>query len=60
MRVYWIWAIRVGKWKLHTAGKDKYRLSDLENDLAEKHDLAGKFPEVVQRCSKYFETARRP
>jgi len=23
---YWIWAVRVGKWKLHPAGKDKYRL----------------------------------
>jgi arylsulfatase A-like enzyme len=57
---YWIWSIRVGKWKLHTAGKNKYRLYDLENDIAEKHDLAAKFPEVVQRCSKYFEVAKQP
>lgn len=57
---YWIWAIRVGKWKLHTAGKDKYRLFDLENDIGEKHDLADAMPEVVRRCSKYFEVAKRP
>ncbi len=56
---YWIWAIRSGKWKLHPAGKDKFRLYDLENDIAEKHDVAGKFPEVVERCSKYFEKAKR-
>ena len=56
---YWIWAIRVGKWKLHTAGKNRYRLHDLEKDIAEKHDLADKLPEVVARCSKYFEIAKR-
>lgn len=56
---YWIWAIRVGKWKLHPAGKDRYKLYDLENDIAEKNDLADKMPEVVARCSKYFEVAKR-
>jgi uncharacterized sulfatase len=56
---YWIWAIRVGKWKLHPAGKDRYRLYDLENDIAEKNDLAAKMPEIVARCSKYFEMAKR-
>jgi len=55
---YWIWAVRVGRWKLHPAGKDKYRLYDLEKDLAEEHDLADKFPAVVARCSKYFEIAK--
>ena len=53
-------AIGVGKWKLHPAGKDKYRLYDLENDLAEQHDLADKFPDVVARCSKYFKRATQP
>ncbi len=57
---YWIWAVRVGKWKLHPAGKDKYRLHDLENDIAEKHNLADKYPEVVTRCSKYFQIAKNP
>jgi len=41
------------------SGRDKYRLYDLENDIAEKHDLADKVPEVVDRCSKYFEKAKR-
>ena len=58
--LYWIWAIRVGKWKLHTRGKNRYRLYDLENDIAEKYDLAEKMPEVVARCSKYFDQATAP
>ena len=56
---YWIWAIRVGKWKLMPAGKNKYRLYDLETDIGEKNDLAKKHPEVVARCSRYFDVARR-
>ena len=56
---YWIWAIRVGKWKLHTRGRNRYALYDLENDIAEKTDLAEKMPEVVARCSKYFKEATR-
>ena len=56
---YWIWAIRVGKWKLQPAGKDRYRLYDLENDIGEKNDLAKEFPEVVKRCSKYFKIAKQ-
>ena len=57
--LYWIWAIRVGKWKLHRRGKDRFALYDLENDIAEKNDLAAKMPEVVARCSKYFDEATR-
>ena len=57
--MYWIWAIRVGKWKLHVRGKNRYALYDLENDIGEKTDLAKKLPEVVARCSKYFEIAKR-
>jgi len=56
---YWIWAIRVGKWKLHRRGKNRYALYDLENDIAEKNDLAEKMPETVTRCSRYFEEATR-
>ena len=55
---YWIWAIRVGKWKLHPAGKDRYKLYDLEKDIGEKNDLAAEMPEVVERCSKYFKIAK--
>jgi len=57
--LYWPGAIRVGNWKLHPAGKNRYKLYDLENDIAEKNDLADKMPEVVARCSKYFEIAKR-
>jgi len=46
---YWIWAVRVGKWKLHPRGKNRYALYDLENDIAEKHDLADQMPDVVAR-----------
>jgi len=56
---YWIWSVRVGKWKLHPRGKNRYALYDLENDIAEKNDLAEKMPEIVARCSKYFGKATR-
>jgi hypothetical protein len=49
----------VGKWKLHRRGKDRFALHDLENDIAEEHDLADQMPEIVARCSKYSEEARR-
>ena len=57
--LYWIWAIRVGKWKLHRRGKDRFALYDLENDIGETKDLAEKMPEIVACCSKYFEEATR-
>ena len=57
--LYWIGVIRVDNWKLHRAGRDRYRLYDLNTDIAEKHNLAEKHPEVVARCSKYFDIARR-
>jgi len=49
----------VGKWKLHRRGKDRFALYDLENDIGETKDLAEKMPEIVARCSKYFEEATR-
>jgi len=55
---YWIWAVPVGKWKLHPAGKEKYRLYDLEKGIAEQHDVADRLPDVVARCSRYFQIAR--
>jgi len=57
---YWIWSVRVGKWKLHPRGKNRYALYDLENDIGETTDLAAKFPDVVARCRTYFELAKRP
>ena len=57
--LYWIWAVRVGKWKLHPRGRNRFALYDLENDIGETTDLAEKMPEVVARCSKYFDLARK-
>ena len=57
--LYWPGAIRVGKWKLHRHGKDRFALYNLENDIAEKNDLAGKHPDLVSRYRGYFEAARR-
>ena len=56
---YWIWAIRVGKWKLHTRGKNRFALYDLAKDIGETTDLAEKMPDVVARCSKYFDLAKK-
>ncbi len=56
---YWIWSVRVGNWKLHPRGRDRFALYNLENDIAEKHDLADELPEIVARCSKYFDIAKR-
>ncbi len=55
--LYWKRVIRVGKWKLHRCGKRGFALYDLENDIAEKNDLAKKKPDVVGRCKKYFKIA---
>ncbi|MFP6875725.1 MAG: arylsulfatase [Roseibacillus sp.] len=57
--LYWPGAIRVGKWKLHRHGKDRFALYDLEHDIAEKNDLAEKFPELVTRYRRYFDEARK-
>ncbi len=57
--LYWISAIRVGKWKLHRQGKDQFALYDLEADIGEKNNLAKQMPEIVTRFSKYFEEATR-
>lgn len=58
--LYWPWAIRVGKWKLHPRGKDRYALFDLENDIGEKHDVAAQHPELVSRYSRYFQEGKQP
>ncbi len=48
----WRWiaqsAIREGNWKLLRGGDREY-LYDLAGDLAEKHDLAAKHPDIVAR-----------
>jgi uncharacterized sulfatase len=50
--LYWRWvaqsAIREGNWKLLRGGNREY-LYDLGTDLEEKHDLAGKHPDIADR-----------
>ena len=41
-------AVRDSKWKL-IAQEDSVMLFDLETDLAEKHDVADKYPAVTKR-----------
>lgn len=52
--LYWRWiaqsAVREGKWKYLRGGQREY-LFDLEADREEKHDLAGKHPEIARRLS---------
>ena len=64
-------AVRSGKWKLHLPLKPKKRnwgrpipevplaLYDLENDIAEKNNLAQHHPNVVKRLLALAEKARR-
>ena len=45
--------------KLHRHGKDRFSLYDLETDIGEKHDLAPKKPEIVNRYRRYFDEATK-
>ncbi len=69
------WAVRAGKWKLkaivdqemadrvaayeHTAAGRGVELYDLEQDIGEKHDLAGRHPEIVQQLSELHQKWRQ-
>ena len=67
--IYWEWrggdnqdytwpssAVRDGKWKLLVNKERKLvELYDLENDWAEKTDVASKYPEVVQKLSDQLQ-----
>lgn len=49
-------AVRDGKWKLVAQpGYEKIELFDLENDIAEKHNLASEFPERTERMKKQLQ-----
>ncbi|MFC1606409.1 sulfatase [Candidatus Latescibacterota bacterium] len=59
-------AVRSGRWKLHTYrpewGDDSAHaplLYDLETDIGETTDVAGRQPEVVKRLMRLAENARR-
>lgn len=48
--------MRDGKWKLIVnKERGKMELYDIENDWAEKHNVAADYPEVVQRLSKQLD-----
>lgn len=52
-------AARIGAWKAVRLGTQKpIELYELNNDLAEEHDLAAQHPELVKRFSEYLKTAR--
>ena len=56
-------AVRMGKWKavqLGTRNPDaSIQLFNLAEDLAEKHDVAGQHPDVVQRMAAVLASLRR-
>ena len=56
-------AVRAGPWKLHVSSasgkKETFRgLFNLEEDLSERVDLAGRYPEVVARLETLLASAR--
>lgn len=55
-------AVRAGKWKLvHIASEgDRFELYDIEKDRGENHDLAARYPDIVERLKRsYNEWAER-
>ena len=55
----WSQAVRWGKWKaLRHKPRLPLELYDLETDIAEKNNIAGKHPEVVKEIEDYLRTAR--
>lgn len=55
--LFWWWAdgkaVREGRWKLVTRGGDSpWELYDTRRDRTETQDLAGEYPEVVERLSR--------
>ena len=52
-------AVRMGKWKAIRSPFDgPLRLYDLEADIAEKHNVADKHPQIVKKIEEYLKTAR--
>jgi len=58
-------AVRMGKWKAlqHRVGKQDQsplRLFDLSKDIAEQHDVAQQYPEIVAKMRKVMREAHTP
>jgi arylsulfatase A len=52
-------AARISDWKAVRRGsKNPIELFDMKTDSAEKHDVAGDHPDIVQKFAAYFKTAR--
>ncbi len=52
--------VRSGRWKLHRPGwgKPVWRLYDLQSDIGERTNVAGRQPKIVARLKAYLEQAR--
>jgi len=53
-------ALYQGRWKGHRSGGSDapVQLYDLDNDIAEQHDVAEKHPEIAEILSDYLKSAR--
>jgi arylsulfatase A-like enzyme len=52
-------AARIGDWKAVRNGADgPVELYDLKSDIAERHDLAARNPEVARRFESFLKSAR--
>jgi arylsulfatase len=53
-------AVRMGQWKALRSRKQAWRLYDLSKDLAEKKDVAGANPDVVEKIDRIATEAFTP
>lgn len=52
-------AVRMGDWKAVRFGvQGKLELFNLKDDIGEKRDVAGQYPEIVAKIEDYLKTAR--
>jgi arylsulfatase A-like enzyme len=52
-------AVRMGDWKAVRFGpRGELELYNLKEDIGEKNNLAGRYPDVVARIEEYLKTAR--
>jgi arylsulfatase A-like enzyme len=52
-------AVRMGDWKAVRFGAEgELELYNLKEDIGEKHNLAGRYPDVIAKIEDYLKTAR--